>query len=97
MSLSGLVDRLGLSDEEALVIFDLDALGAISGDIGHRPEVEILDELTREAAEACGGAGMLARWLRAGTGEGRPIDLLLRGDFAGFEDALAARVAEVRA
>ena len=29
MSLSGLVDRLGLSDEEALVIFDLDALGEI--------------------------------------------------------------------
>ncbi|HLW94955.1 MAG TPA: hypothetical protein VKS25_06240 [Solirubrobacteraceae bacterium] len=96
MSLSGLVDRLGLSDEEALVIFDLDALGAISGDVGHRPEVEILDELTREAAEACGGAAMLARWVRAGTGEGRPIELLLRGDFAGFEDALAARVAEVR-
>jgi len=96
VSLSGLVDRLGLSDEEALVIFDLDALGAISGDVGHRPEVEILDELTREAAEACGGAAMLARWVRAGTGEGRPIELLLRGDFAGFEDALAARVAEVR-
>jgi hypothetical protein len=97
VSLSGLVDRLGLSDEEALLIFDLDALGAIAGDVSHRPEVEILDELTRDAAEACGGAAMLARWLRAGTDGGRPIDLLLRGDFVSFEDALAARVAEVRA
>ena len=95
MPLSGLVDRLGLTDEEALAIFDLDALGAIAGDVGHRPEVEILDELTREAAEACGGAALLARWVRAGSAGARPIDLLLRGDFARFEDALAARVAEV--
>jgi hypothetical protein len=97
MSLGGLVDCLGLSDEEALAIFELGALEAIAGDVAHRPEVEILDELTREAAEACGGAALLARWVRAGTAGARPIDLLLRGDFAAFEDVLAARVAEAGA
>ena len=44
--LGGLVARLELSDEEALAIFELDALGAIAGEVGHRPEVEILDVLT---------------------------------------------------
>ena len=84
--------RLGLSDEETLAVFDLDALSAIAGDSGHRPEVEILDAITEEAAELL-GQPVLARWLRAGPPRGRPLDLLLAGDFAGFEDALAGRVA----
>jgi hypothetical protein len=87
------VDRLALSDEEALAIFEVDALGAISGDLGHRPELEILDALTAEASERI-GAGALARWLRAGPAGGAPLDLLLAGHFAAFEDALARRVAE---
>jgi len=80
-----------LSDEETLAMFDLDALAAISGESRHRPEVEILDTITQEAAERL-GQSVLARWLRVGRERGRPLDLLLAGDFAGFEDALAARV-----
>jgi hypothetical protein len=91
--LSGLVARLGLSDEEALAIFQLDALGAIAGDVGHRPEVEILDVLTAEAAERLDDAA-LARWVRAGGAGSSPIDLLLAGDFGAFEDALGRRLDE---
>jgi len=80
-----------LSDEETLAVFDLDALSAIAGESAHRPEVEILDAITEEAAERL-GQPVLARWLRSGPSRGRPIDLLLAGDFAGFEDALAGRV-----
>ena len=95
-ALGELAGRLRLSDEETLAIFSLDALGAISGEVGHRPEVEILDALTTEAAERIGQAP-LARWLRAGPAGTRPLDLLLGGDFGGFEDALALRLAEAAA
>jgi hypothetical protein len=89
--LDGLVERLSLSDEETLAIFELDALGAIAGDVAHRPEVEILDVITIEAAERL-GAGALARWVRSGQPATRPLDLLLAGDFAAFEDALGRRI-----
>lgn len=88
------VALLALSDEETLAIFELDALGAISGEVAHRPEVEILGALIDEASEAL-GAGGVARWVRAGRPPSRPLDLLLAGDFSAFEDALARRVAEV--
>jgi hypothetical protein len=91
---SDLVERLALSDEEALEIFQLDALGAIAGEVAHRPEVEILDALTIEAV-ALLGDGVLGRWVRAGPPAGRPLDLLLAGDFGAFEDALGRRIAEV--
>ena len=91
---SDLVERLALSDEEALEIFQLDALGAIAGEVAHRPEVEILDALTIEAAELLGDV-VLGRWVRAGPPAGRPLDLLLAGDFGAFEDALGRRIAEV--
>jgi len=45
--------------------------------------VKILLDLLHEAEERA-GAPVLRRWVRTG-----PIDLLLRRDFAGFEDALA--------
>jgi hypothetical protein len=93
-ALSGLVARLGLSDEDALAIFDLDALGAIAGEVGHRPEVQILNVLTSEASELMPD-GALARWVRAGQPACRPLDLLLAGDFGAFEDALARRLAEI--
>ena len=94
MPLSGLVDRLALSDEEALAIFELDALEAISGDTAHRPEIAILDAITIEADERL-GPGALPRWLRAGVAGARPLDLLIDHRFGAFEDALAQRVAEV--
>jgi hypothetical protein len=89
--LNDLVERLGLSDEEALAIFELAPLEAIAGEVGHRPEIAILDALTAEAAESL-GAGMLGRWLRAGQPGARPLDLLAAGQFDAFEDALARRV-----
>jgi hypothetical protein len=95
-ALGDLVDRLGLSDEEVLAIFELDALDAIAGDVEHRPEVEILDTLSADAHERL-GAGVLARWLRAGHPGSRPLDLLLAGDFGAFEDALGRRVQELTA
>jgi len=92
--LSDLVQRLALSDEEALAIFSLAPLEAIGGDVGHRPEVAILDVITAAAAERL-GEGALPRWLRAGRPGERPLDLLAAGEFAAFEDALAERVAAV--
>ena len=90
-ALGGVVARLALSDEEALAVFEIDALAAISGETAHRPEVGILDALTAEAAERL-GADVLARWLRAGPAGGRPLDMLLAGEFGAFEDELTRRV-----
>lgn len=87
-SFSELVDRLGLTDDEALAAFELDPLTAISGDLDHRPELPILADLTANAEDRV-GLPLLRRWLRASGPSGRPIELLLRHDFAAFEDALA--------
>jgi hypothetical protein len=84
---SDVADRLGLSDDEALEIFDVDALSAISGELDHRPELPILGELLAQADERV-GSPVLRRWVRAAGRHGRPIELLMRRDFAGFEDAL---------
>jgi hypothetical protein len=94
--LRALAGRLELSDEETLAIFELDALGAIAGEVDHRPELEILDTMTAEADERL-GPGALARWLRAGRAPERPLDLLMAGEFGAFEDALQQRVDEVSA
>lgn len=74
-----LVERLGLSDEELLTILDADPLSALSGDLDHRPEVPILLTLTEDLDPS-----VLRRWLRATDA----LDLLLRRDYAGFEDAV---------
>ena len=92
--LSDLTRRLELSDDETLAIFSLAALEAIAGDVAHRPEITILDTITAEAEETL-GEGALPRWLRAGRPGQRPLDMLIAGDFAAFEDALARRVAPV--
>ncbi|MGI8801127.1 MAG: hypothetical protein ACR2KV_02995 [Solirubrobacteraceae bacterium] len=86
-----LMERLGLTDDEALAVFDADPLSLISGDLDHRPELSILLALTAAAAERV-GEPLLRRWLRADGPGGRPIRLLEAGDFAGFEDALGALV-----
>ncbi len=85
--LAGLIGLLGLTDDETLAIFAVDPLSLISGELDHRPELPILAVLATAAADQAGETG-LRRWLRAAGPAGRPIDLLVAGDFAGFEDAL---------
>jgi len=74
-----LMERLGLSDEELCTILDADPLTLLSDDLPHRPEADILLALTADVDPA-----LLRRWVRTG-----PLELLLRRDFAAFEDALA--------
>jgi hypothetical protein len=68
-------------------VLDADPLALISGDLDHNPELPILLALLAEAEESAGEA-TLRRWVRATGPAGRPIDLLTRRDFAGFETAL---------
>jgi len=85
--LAALTLRLGLSDDEALAIFRIDALTALGGEHRHRPEIEILDGLTAEAQELAGD-GSVARWVRSNVDSPTPLELLQAGDWPGFEDAL---------
>ena len=78
-----LQELLGLSDDELLTILDADPLEVVSGELDHKPELPILLGLLAEHEESG-----LRRWLRTAGPAGRPIDLLLRRDFAAFEDAL---------
>ena len=78
---------LGLSDDELLQTLQTDALALVSGEADVLPEVPVLRALAEEAEERAGGA-VLRRWVRAGGPDGRPLDLLLRREFAAFEDAL---------
>jgi len=87
LSAARLRDLLGLDEDELLVMLDADPLSVLSGDLDHRPELPILLDLLAEAEEQA-GAPMLRRWVRREGPAGRPIDLLLARDFAGFEDAL---------
>ncbi len=68
-------------------MLDADPLSVISGDLDHKPELQILLELLAEAEERA-GAPVLRRWVRATGPGGRPLDLLLARDFGAFEDAL---------
>jgi hypothetical protein len=79
-----LQDRLGLTDEELLTVLDVDALTVLAGDeLPHRPELPLLLALTEPH-----DAALLRRWVRTAGPHGRPLDLLLRRDFAAFENAL---------
>jgi hypothetical protein len=84
-----LQDRLGLEDDELLVVLDEDPLTVVAGALDHRAELPILLALTEEAAERV-GAPMLRRWVRAKGPAGRPLDHLLARDFTAFEDDLDA-------
>jgi hypothetical protein len=79
-----LQELLGLSDEELLTILDADPLEVVGSDLDHKPELPILLDLLAEHDE-----GGLKRWVRSEGPNGRPIDLLMRRDFAAFENALA--------
>ena len=64
-------------------MLDADPLSVITGDLDHKPELPILLDLVAEHSDG------LTRWVRTEGPAGRPIDLLLRRDFAAFENALA--------
>jgi hypothetical protein len=81
-----LMDALGLSESELCRVLDVDALTLLSGQLAHRGELPILLDLLAEARERVGVA-VLRRWVRAAGPAGRPIDALLRRDFASFEEA----------
>ena len=83
-----LQELLALSDDELLQVLGTDALTLLSGEADVLPEVPVLRALAEEAEERS-GAPVLRRWVRAAGPAGRPLDLLLRRDFAAFEDALA--------
>jgi hypothetical protein len=82
-----LMDLLGLSEDELCQILDADPLTLLSGQLEHRGELPILLDLLGDAAQQAGPA-TLRRWVRASGPQGRPLDALLRRDFAAFEDAL---------
>ena len=83
-----LMELLGLSDEELCTVLDADPLTLLSGQLDHRPELPILLTLLDEASERAGTGGPAPLGPRDGPA-GRPLDALLRRDFAAFEDALA--------
>jgi hypothetical protein len=82
------MELLGLSEEELCRVLDANPLTLLSGQLDHRPELPILLDLVQEAA-AEAGPTVLRRWLRAGRPPERPVDALLRRDFAAFENALS--------
>jgi hypothetical protein len=83
-----LMDLLGLDENELCQVLAVDPLTLLSGQIEHSAELPIILTLLGEAEERAGGA-VLRRWVRVRGPRGRPIDALLRRDFATFEDAVA--------
>jgi hypothetical protein len=83
-----LMDLLGVSEDELCRILAADPLTLLSGQLEHRPELPILLELLDQPAARLGPA-TFRRWVRAAGPAGRPLDALLRRDFAAFEDSLA--------
>jgi hypothetical protein len=83
-----LMDLLGLSEDELCATLGVDPLTLLSGQLDHRPELQILLDLLADAEERA-GAPLLRRWVRARGAVGRPLDALLARDFGAFEDALA--------
>jgi hypothetical protein len=82
-----LLDLLGLTEDELCALLAVDPLTLLSGQLDHRPELTILQDLLADAQERA-GAPVLRRWIRARGSGGRPIDALTRRDFTAFEDAL---------
>jgi len=82
-----LMERLGLTDVELCAVLAADPIALISGELGHRPELQILLALTDEPAVRL-GPPVLQRWLRTAGPAGRPLDHLLARDFHAFEAAV---------
>ncbi len=82
-----LMQRLGLSDDELCEVLAVDPISVLTGELAHRPELQILLDLTAEAAEQVGD-GVLRRWLRRRGPSGVPLEHLRAREFAAFEDDL---------
>ncbi len=82
-----LMELLGLTEDELCQVLAVDPLALLSGQIQHRRELPVLLRMLEEPAERAGPA-VLRRWVRSRGAHGRPLDALLRRDFATFEDAL---------
>jgi hypothetical protein len=82
-----LMERLGLSDDELCELLAVGPLAVLTNELDHRPELQILLDLTAEAAERVGD-GLLRRWLRRRGPGGVPLEHLLGRDFGAFEDDL---------
>lgn len=82
-----LMELLGLSEDELCETLAVDPLTLVSGQLEHSAELPILLDLLAEAEDRA-GAAVMRRWVRAAGPSGRPIDALVRRDFAAFEDAL---------
>ncbi len=82
-----LMERLGLTDAELCDVLAVDPLAVITGELDHRPELQILLALTAEAADRA-GAATLRSWLRRSGPNGIPFEHLRRREFAAFEDDL---------
>jgi hypothetical protein len=82
------MERLGLSDDELCEVLAVDPLALLSNDLHHRPELQILLDLTAEAGQRVGD-GLLRRWLRRRGPGGVPVEHLVARDFGAFEDDLA--------
>ena len=80
------MERLGLTESELCQVLGTDPLSILSGQADELGRLGILLALTAEA-EAKVSTLTLRRWVRRG-----PLDELLAGDFAAFEDALATLV-----
>lgn len=78
---------LDLTDEELLGALDASPLELLSGEVELNPALPVLLDLLAEAGERA-GAAVLRRWVRVSGPAGRPVDLLVRCDYAAFEDAL---------
>jgi len=81
------MERLGLSDDELCEVLAVDPIAVITGELDHRPELQILLALTAEAAERVGDP-TLRSWLRRAGPNGVPFEHLRARDFPAFEDAL---------
>lgn len=84
-----LMARLGLTEDELCAALGADPLSVIAGELDDKPQLPILLTLTEEASERV-QADALRRWVRTTGPAGRPLDLLLAQNYAGFEDALAS-------
>ncbi len=82
-----LMELLGLDEDELCRVLDVDPLSLLSGQIHHRSELPLLVAMLDEPGELL-GLTVLRRWVRARGPQGRPLDALLRRDFAAFEDAV---------